>query len=519
MTDTWQIPDEFELPKNHQWRGLDGAPVDVQRMDPPGPIGEGYMYGLEPIDFIMGPVGSGKTTCSVFRTIATSLRMPPCRDGVIRARGAVLHVNGRALQRTFLPSLFRYFPRDLPGFTFEGGQDRPFVYTMRFVTPKGTKVQITLDGFGIGDHNIDELLRGYEANFGLLVEADQMSRSVPPSMFARVAQGRYPGRALLADPKAKIPRSVFGDLNPPNITNWIHDDFVEKPRAGYVLRRQPSGLSERAENRAFTSREDYEALAATLNPDQVRRFVHGEFGTVSDGALVYPEFDHSIHVGKKKLEPLDLPLLIGMDAGGSPSAIIGQYTPKGHMRWLEELVTQPGTGVGRFTEYLIDVLQASFRGLPIANAWGDPSGFYGADKEAGELSFMHTVGRAINRQVLPTQTNETSPRQESVAFFLRRRLDSDGFPFFLVSPHMKMTVGGFQGGFIIQLNPHEDASRVRFVKNKFSHPHEAGQYLCYGARGHAGIINDAARAGRPGIVVPIASGRKPKNALDDFNIT
>jgi hypothetical protein len=513
MTD-WQIPNEFELPKNHQWRGLDGAPVDVQRMDPPGPIGEGYMYGLDPIDLIMGPVGSGKTTCSVFRSIAIPLRMPVCKDGVIRARGAIMHVNGRVLQRTFLPSLFRYFPRDLPGFTFEGGQDRPFVFTMRFVTPKGTKLQITLDGFGIGDHNIDELLRGYECNFGLLVEADQMSRGVPPSVYARCKQGRYPGRALLADEKAQIPSSVFGDLNPPNITSWIHEDFVEKPRKGYTLRRQPSGLSERAENRRYVSREDYQAMADTLDPDRVRRFVHGEFGIVSDGALVYPDFDHSIHVAKNELQPLDLPLIIGADGGGSPALIIAQYTPKGHMRWLDEVTTDPGTGVGRFAEYVIDRLQAKYRGLPIARGWGDPSAFHGADRVAGELSFMEILGQALNIRMMPTVTNDPVARQESVSYFLRRRTDPQGFPYFIMSPHMKATLGGFQGGFIIHLNPNDDAARIRFVKNKFSHPHEAGQYVCYGARGHVGMINDAARAGRGGNIINIASGKRPQNAMD-----
>lgn len=40
--------------------------------------------------------------------------------------------------------------------------------------------------------------------------------------------------------------------------------------------------------------------------------------------------------------------------------------------------------------------------------------------------------------------------------------------------------------------------------------------ICYGVRGHAGVINDAARAGRPGNVVPISHGRGP---VKDFNIS
>ena len=46
-----------------------------------------------------------------------------------------------------------------------------------------------------------------------------------------------------ADPDAPVPGSVWGDLNAPLITSYINTDFVEKPRPGYVLHRQPSGLS------------------------------------------------------------------------------------------------------------------------------------------------------------------------------------------------------------------------------------------------------------------------------------
>src|SRR5690606_26335247 len=144
------------------------------------------------------------TTCSNFRIPTTALRMPPCQDGVIRIRGAVVHENFRTLYRTTLDSIFRFFPRDTPGFKFEGGQDRPFKFTMRFRTPGGKLLQIILDGFGVGAHSIEELLRGYQANFAWLSEADLLARKVPSFMYSRVAQGRYPGRSMLADPDASI---------------------------------------------------------------------------------------------------------------------------------------------------------------------------------------------------------------------------------------------------------------------------------------------------------------------------
>jgi hypothetical protein len=513
----WAVPHEFTLPKNFQWREISGAPIHPLNLEAPGPVGESYIFGLEPIDYLMGPVGSGKTTCSIFRIPVFAMRMPACQDGVIRCRGAVVHENFRTLYRTGLDSLFQFFPKDFPGAHFEGGQDRPFKFTLRFITPKGKRLQIIIDGFGIGDHAIEQLLRGYEANFFWNIEADLLDRKVPSFQFGRVAQGRYPGRGRLAKHDAPVPASVWGDLNPPLISHWVHEDFVEKCKGGHLLRRQPSGLSDLAENRKYVPRSTYEAMAKTMSPDDVRRFVHGEFGLVGAGALVYPEYDFKIHCATEKLAALDAPLRIGLDAGGTPAAIIGQYNARGHMRWLRELCSEPGqvTGAGRFAEMLIDLLQSDFRGLPVAFGWGDPSAFHGVDRQAGELSFMEIVGRALNLNILPTPTNEPYARQESVAYFLRKRLDTDGTPFFQHCPSMRVTQGGFQGGFLMALNPHDTAGRMRFVKNKFSHPHEAGQYLSYGSRGHAGTINDAARAGRPGLVIPIARGVRVKS---DFNV-
>lgn len=511
----WQIPHEYDLPIGTSLPQLAGSEINPMQLDPPGPVGEAYMFGNNAIEFIMGPVGSAKTTCSIFRILVQSLLMPPCKDGIIRSRGCVLHANLRALYRTAVPSLQQFFKPGTPGVEYFGGQDRPLQVVLRFQTPGGKKLQIIIDGFGITKDTMEELLRGYQANFGWLIEADQLDSEVAPFVYSRVAQGRYPGRALLEDPNAPVPGTVWGDLNAPLITNYIYTDFIEAPRPGYVLHRQPGGLSDKAENRKYVSKESYEKLAETLPPDKKRRLVDAEFGIVGEGALVYPAYRFDMHCAKKKLEPLDLPLMIGSDAGGSPALVAFQFTPKGQMRWLREIATQPGTGVGRFSEYAVDLFQSEFRGLPLLRGWGDPSAFHGADRQAGELSFMETLGKALNIQMLPTQTNDPSARQESTDWFLRRGVDEAGFPYFQHCPSMKVVQGGFQGGFMIVKNVHDTSDRVAFVKNKFSHVHEGGQYGCYGVRGHAGVINDAARAGRPGNVVPISSGKGP---VKDFNL-
>lgn len=511
----WSIPHEFAMPAGVELPVLTDEAAHLMSMDPPGPVGDAYMWGMEPIEFILGPVGSAKTTCSVFRILAFTLRMPPCKDGVIRSRGCIVHENLRDLYKTAVPSLQQFFKPGAPGVHWSGGQDRPMQLVLRFRTPRGREIQIIADGFGITKDTMESRMRGYQINWGWCVEADQLDGEVPSFIYSRVAQGRYPGRGMLEDPNAEVPGSVWGDLNAPLISNYVYNDFIEKPRPGYKLHRQPSGLAENAENRRYVTRDSYEKLAVTLPPDKKRRMVDAEFGLVGDGALVYPGYNHSIHCSREIMQPLDIPLRLGFDGGGTPAMIVAQYTPTGRMLWLDELTTEPGTGSGRFAEYVLDLLQSKYRGLPISMGWCDPSAFYGVDRERDEKAMPEIVGAALGVPIMPTASNSPAMRQESVDWFIRRGLDDQGFPYFQHCKSMKVITRGFQGGFVMEKNRHDTSDLVVFRKNKVSHPHEAGQYVCYGSRGHAGIINDAARAGRPGNVVPISTGRGP---VKDFNL-
>lgn len=481
---------------------------------PPGPVSQQFIDCNEGIGLMMGPFGSGKTTTAIFKSAVQTLRMPICKDGVIRARGVIMRDNFRTLYRTTLESWFKFFPRDFPGASFEGGQDRPAKHTIRFITPSGRRIEMITDFYAVGDHAIEELLKGYEPSWGNLEEADLLGRKVATWLYGRL--GRYPSRDMLADPKANLPAHVWGTFNPPVIGHYLYDDLVEKPQPGFKLFQQPSGLSDQAENRAGVLRSRYEEMARTMRPDEVRRFVHGEWGHVVGGAPVYAEFAYAKHVAKVRMAPVEgLPVHLGLDAGGSPAAALAQMMPNGQFRAVSELCADPGTGPGRFAEMLVDHLMQHWRGIPIGQAFGDPSAFYGHDRQAGELSWMETIGKAIGRPVLPAPSNDPGIRQDSVAGFLRRAIDGETEAF-QVNADCKLLVGGLMGNYKFALNTHETlGARPAPVKNKYSHPHDALQYVALGLRGRAGVINESARAGRPGNVVQPVFGNRVRS---DFSV-
>lgn len=509
--------------------------IDVTQYRSPGPVGEKFLNSLGPIDLIMGPAGSGKTVASVFKgPMLAATYFPVCKDGWVRVKVACIRDTYRDFARTALASWYDAFPIKHPWTVHhEGGQDRPVKHRLQWTAKRPgvgeVKIDFEMQTGAIGDANVEQFIKGYEITAGWMNECDMMDPRVPGLLFQRT--GRYPkvediapseldrvsrdGRAafqkmkLTVDPNEIIlPRIVWGDMNPPDIDNWVYEYCVEKRTPGFNLFRQPSGLSAQAENRVGKPRSSYELEAATQPEHIVRRMVHGEFGYAQDGKPVYPEFKLNRHVSDSNLEPLpNVPIGLGLDAGGSPAAVIGQFLPNGQLRGLSEICAMPGTGPGRFATMLMEVLLDRFAGFTVNEAWGDPSAFYGADKQADELAFMETVARALSINIMPAPSNEPAIRHEAVRWYLNGTIDGDTERLIL-DPRMKRIVGGFAAHYKLTKQASAGNTNVLAVdKNPYSHPHDALQYLCLGHRGRFGVIDQAAQMGRPANVVSMRQQR------------
>ncbi|NDV87049.1 hypothetical protein GTW51_10080 [Aurantimonas aggregata] len=522
--------------------------IDIQRYGPPGPVGAKFLQAVGPIDIIMGPAGSGKTVCSVMKgPLLASKFMPVCRDGVIRMKVACIRTTYRDFARTALESWHEAFPEDHPWTkSYAGGQDRPVTHKLEWETIRDNsrvKVEFTLQTGAIGDQTIESFTKGYEISAGWMNECDAFDERVAGMFLQRT--GRYPPVSMIADseldrvskaaaegfrlmglePKEGeviLPRMVWADMNPPDIGNWSlrFTGYAKKAeqKPGYVLHPQPSGLSPNAENRVGKPRSSYELESQTMTENDVRRFVHGLPGYATDGKAVYPEFNINVHRTDQKLSPVrGLPIGLGLDAGGSPACGIGQFMPNGQLRMLREICTDPGTGPTRFATMILEVLLADFAGFPISEAWADPSAYYGADRQAGELSHMEIVARALNVSIMPAPSNEPGLRHDSVRWYLSGMIDGNT-PRLLVSSDCEVTIGGFAAHYKLTKMASAGATdRLAVAKNSYSHIQDAWQYLTLGHRGRAGAITDAAQQGRPSKVVPISS-RKARADFDVFSV-
>lgn len=524
--------------------------IDFKHYEPPGPVGAAFIVSKGPIDLIMGPGGSGKTVASVVKGPRLAGAYAPVdRYGWIRVKTLCVRDTYRSFAATALASWYGMFPEKHPWtYNHEGGQDRPVKHVLRYQVQRGRdllNVEYTMETGALGDNNLEAFFKGYEITYGWGNECDILPENAMPLMFQRT--GRFPPVDELAPSEVErvsrdgrkamelmglsvepneivLPRIVWGDYNPPDIDNWAVKIPIIEKRKGFNHFHQPGGLDPHAENRKGKPRSSYELEAATTKDEQlVNRMVHSKPGWAKDGKPVYPEFDQKRHVADETIRPVPgLPLTIGIDAGGSPAATIGQPQPNGQDRLLAELVTEPGTGPSRFGNMLIELLMARFPHMPILGLWGDPAAFMGGDTQTGEFNWILTVQKILRGTIQPAPSNEPAIRQEAVRWHLSGYIDGST-PRYLIDPSCHRMIGGFAAHYKLTKQASAGGTdKLAVVKNEYSHPHDAEQYRILGYRGLATVIGDAARNSLPANVTSLQQRREERAAQDrrpgDFDI-
>jgi hypothetical protein len=305
---------------------------------------------------------------------------------------------------------------------------------------------------------------------------------------------------------------LIADTNPPDSDHWWYRLFEEDRPENHELFRQPSGLSPKAENIKYLPPAYYDNLKQGKNQEWVNVYVHGQYGFVSDGKRVFPEYNDEFHfskdlairgVGRRSGGAADESsrevaapagvynilqsdeVFVGIDFGLTPAAVIGVRNRLGQVLVLDELVTED-MGAKAFGKLLYAKLSRPPWAGRLMEVYGDPAGEQRAQTD--EMTpFMILAQEKI--AAVPTYTNDFTIRRESVADLLVR-LCSNGRPALLLGPGCPQLRKAMSGGY--KYRRMQVVGEQRFVdkpdKNKYSHVAEALQYLVLGAVGEANII-------------------------------
>lgn len=425
----------------------------------PPPTGQKFMESNAKMRTLMGPVGSGKSvTCSFEIIRRAAAQLPDPNTGKRRTRAAVVRETARQLQDTTIKTFLDWFPPGVCG---------RYMRTTKTYFFEVGDIECEIMFRALDDADDVANLNSLELTFAWFNECRDIHPEIVDAMSKRI--GRFPSN------KDGGPtwHGMWGDTNPPTMDTWWYyqmekidpKDGVSTNDNGWDVFKQPSGRSVYAENIENLPDGYYDTQGRS--EEYIRVFIDGEYGLSSNGKPVYQYFRPDYHMASQSLRPISngtRPIVVGMDLGLTPAAVIGQQDPRGRALIFDELVSFD-MGIQRFVRTMLKpLLYERFPGAPILIVV-DPAGTQRAQTD--ERTAVDII-KAEGLRVIPAKTNKVSARINSVDEFLMRQVDGD--PGFLLDPRCMRLKAAMMGGYRFDKNGGVD-------KNKHSHVAEALQYL------------------------------------------
>jgi hypothetical protein len=444
---------------------------------------------------VLGPIGSGKTSACIIELLKLACTQTPAPDGFRYTRFAIVRQTLQQLKSTVLQDYETWLTANGLG----GWKVSESCYHLAFDDVRSEHIFIPLE-----DAKDQSRLLSMQLTGAFLSEVTEVDLNVLGPISGRL--GRYPSGAR-GNP------SWFGwiaDSNfPVEMGQW--HSFIENAPRDVQIFKQPSGVSQEAENLNFLTQTDetkklpidhpvriaqgrryYERLVDIygIESDWVKRYVFAQYGDDPSGAAVFKNtFKSSFHMVDDTLVIPGYPLLVAQDFGRNPWSLICQPDHLGRLLVHEEI---PGINVG--LELHVNqnlrprLMQSKYLGTKIAVV-GDPSGV--AKGSIAEESCFDALKR-MGLSAFPAPTNDIEPRIRAVEALLARQ--TNGGPTLLINRNgcpwlCRAMSGGYrfaktkQGGIMKSVPDKDYGGDFMGTKVAFSHVVDDLQYACLVAHG------------------------------------
>jgi hypothetical protein len=334
---------------------------------------------------------------------------------------------------------------------------------------------------GLDDANDVRRVLSLQASFFVFDEFREIHPDIYNTAQGRV--GRYPDKMMngvgCKTDDGKMNMHVWGMTNPPDMDTFWETLLTEPPDNVHVT-IQPSGLAPEADWTKYLPDDYYDNLANGKTEDWIDVYIHAEFGKSLSGQPVFRSFDRSVHASSDELTPMysDDPLLIGVDAGLTPAAVIGQVAYDGRLVVYDSLISD-GMGALRFVrERLKPLLANKFPGRSTLVII-DPAAFQRAQTDERTVADIYKTEGFL---VKPAKTNSVAARIAAVEKYLTRVVDGK-YSCVVDSTSANSLVQALSGKYRYKIN----TKGARDEKPEKSHPWsdvaDAFQYMCLHADG------------------------------------
>lgn len=520
------------------------------------PTGYDYMTARNMADFIIGPVGSGKTHASLVKPIVIAGEQEPTPGkgaGIRHTRGAVVRNTMPELKTTTIETWKQLWPEDRCGRVVMSSPARVQLSRRGTASMPGIESEILF--LALDKPSDVKKLLSLEVTWIYFNEFKEIPRSIVSRAQERVGRYRIAERPTTWS-------GMWGDTNPPDTNHYLYDwDRVETPQGfkfyhqppavlevniekGVPICKEPEYLDQPFAENHYTGRpfdvipsagrlwivnpfaENVDNLKA-VNPhkdplgresyygralsgktlSEIQCYLQGRYTFLVEGKPVIPEYS-DLDMTIEDLPVLkDEPLILGMDVGGGtlqPSAVVLQRHPRGTWLCHAELACFD-LGVETFGRMLNELLSTEFPDHWPNNvkvAWGDPAGTT-RDEIFETASFDHLKSEwGIPAKPAPTQ--DPALRIAAVRGPMLRYID--GKPGFLVNKkRCPMLRRGLMGGWNykrLNISGSDGRYHIKPDKNQYSHVCDALGYALCGS-GEIKLFRGKTNKGGRTVIAPV----------------
>jgi hypothetical protein len=422
--------------------------------------------------FIVGPVGSGKTIGCIHLLLILAMQQDPMPDGIRRTRFVVCRQTLQQAKQTVLKDMQLFFEgfchwkvSDSTMYIRSGDVDCEMIF-IPLDTPEDQKRLLSMQCTAVYFNEFVEI------NPELVVAA-----------YGRC--GRFP-------PKDITPCNwygVLGDSNPGTEDSPWYNMLVEDLPEGWAYYHQDDPLDDEgnlrpdADNAANLVPTYYQDLLQGASEAWSDRYVHGVWTPSLLGQAVFQSsFSPPFHISVEEIKPIrSCPLLIGLDTGRHPAAVVGQVDAFGRLLVLDEAY-EDNMGMVKFLRERVKpiVYSPRFYGCPVV-VIVDPAGIQRS--QIGEQSVIDAI-KLEGFDAYAASTNFIDPRLRAVEKFLLEQ--RDGGPGFMIDLlHCPLLIKAMRGGYRYSIQKSDGALKEIPDKN---HPDsdmaDALQYMCLGTGRH-----------------------------------
>lgn len=423
-----------------------------------------------PFIFVMGPVGSGKSTGCIFHAFINAMRQKPDHNGIRHSRHLVVRATYPSLRASTIKSWIMWF-KDKITITYS----TPIVGRIRYPMEDGTTVDMEVLFIAVDDDQAVEKLRSLEVTSCHINEAAEVSFRVFEMLKTRF--DRYPAKK---DGGCVNPFIIL-DYNAVSTDHWLYKIAEETKPEGCAFYKQPSAviklpdgryiINQNADNVENLSEDYYKLNVMGADEDFVNVNVMNNYGEVRTGRPVYKDYSDGEHHSPDAILPLrEVPVIIGVDQGLTPAAVFTQQAPDGRVLVFDEIATEDCSLQEFCQEHLWPLITTKYPWI-VSNfqVVCDPAI---VQRSMNDAKAGFDILKENGLPVKLAKSNVFTERKEAVIHFLRLR---DKFK---LGPCCVTLRKGFLSEYKF-----DEARTVNGIlykekpaKNKYSHVHDALQY-------------------------------------------